>query len=75
MLESPHITENNKRDEREDMVLLLKAVERRVIVKALEATRGNCQEAAKALGIGKTTVYRKIKKFGIENRRLLPEST
>ena len=38
----------------------LAALERRAIMKALEATKGNKIAAARLLGIGKTTVYRKL---------------
>ena len=44
----------------------LKELERRAILQALEATHGDRLRAAKQLGIGKTTIYRKIKEYGIE---------
>ena len=44
----------------------LKQLERRAILQALEATHGDRLRAAKQLGIGKTTIYRKIKEYGIE---------
>jgi DNA-binding NtrC family response regulator len=47
----------------------LKELERRAILEALEATRGDRLRAAKLLGIGKTTIYRKLKEYGIEERR------
>jgi two-component system response regulator HydG len=40
--------------------------ERRAILRALETTRGNRLRAAKLLGIGKTTIYRKIKEYGLD---------
>ena len=42
----------------------LAALERRAIMKALEATKGDKIAAARILGIGKTTVYRKLKEYG-----------
>jgi transcriptional regulator of acetoin/glycerol metabolism len=36
-------------------------------MQALEATGGERQQAAKRLGIGKTTIYRKLKEFGLED--------
>ena len=45
----------------------LKQLERRAILQALEATHGDRLRAAKQLGIGKTTIYRKIKEYGLEN--------
>lgn len=44
----------------------LKELERRAILQALEATHGDRLRAAQQLGIGKTTIYRKIKEYGIE---------
>jgi len=45
----------------------LAALERRAIMKALEATKGDKIAAARILGIGKTTVYRKLKEYA-QNR-------
>ena len=44
----------------------LKQLERHAILQALEATHGDRLRAAQRLGIGKTTIYRKIKEYGIE---------
>ena len=44
----------------------LQALERRAIVQALEATAGDRLRAAKLLGIGKTTIYRKLRQYGLE---------
>lgn len=41
-------------------------IERQAILDALEASDGNVGEAATALGLGQATVYRKMKRFGIE---------
>ncbi|HLJ47956.1 MAG TPA: helix-turn-helix domain-containing protein [Bryobacteraceae bacterium] len=41
-------------------------LERRAILNMLEATGGDRIRAAKALGIGKTTIYRKLKQYGLE---------
>ena len=40
--------------------------ERNTIVKALSSTGGERGRAAKILGIGRTTLYRKMKQYGIE---------
>jgi DNA-binding NtrC family response regulator len=40
-------------------------IEKDAIARALAATRGNVGEAAKMLGLGQATVYRKIKKYHI----------
>jgi Nif-specific regulatory protein len=39
--------------------------ERRLIGEALKRTNGNVPEAAKLLGIGRATLYRKIEEYGI----------
>jgi transcriptional regulator with PAS, ATPase and Fis domain len=41
----------------------LQELERRAILQALEATGGDRVRAAKLLGIGKTTIYRKMKEY------------
>ena len=48
-------------------VATLRQLEQRHILQALEATKGDRQHAAKLLGIGKTTIYRKIKEYGLED--------
>lgn len=45
----------------------LKIWERELILKALEDSKGNKQEAAKKLGISLRTLYYKLKEFKIEN--------
>jgi len=44
----------------------LEALERNAIVQALKETSGNKLETAKRLGIGRQTLYNKIKAYGIE---------
>jgi DNA-binding NtrC family response regulator len=46
----------------------LREIERDAIRQALEMTGGDRLRAAKLLGIGKTTVYRKIKEYDLEDR-------
>ncbi len=48
----------------------LQAVERKAIVEALEMTGGDRLRAAKMLGIGKTTIYRKLKEYHLEDEGL-----
>jgi two-component system response regulator AtoC len=48
-------------------VLPLKDIERQAIMHALETAGGDRVRAAKMLGIGKTTIYRKLKEFGLED--------
>jgi len=45
---------------------LLEGVERNAIVQMLKETTGNKLETAKRLGIGRQTLYNKIKAYGIE---------
>lgn len=45
---------------------LLEGVERNAIIQMLKETSGNKLEAAKRLGIGRQTLYNKIKAYGIE---------
>jgi DNA-binding NtrC family response regulator len=47
----------------------LSSVERDVIDRALEITGGNVTEAAQKLGIGRATLYRKVKEYGLDAER------
>lgn len=44
----------------------LEDMEKTALVRALDEASGNVAEAARRLGIGRTTVYRKLKRFGIQ---------
>lgn len=44
----------------------LRALERKAILQALETAGGDRVRAAQLLGIGKTTIYRKLKEYGLE---------
>ncbi|NWF85275.1 MAG: sigma-54-dependent Fis family transcriptional regulator [Bryobacteraceae bacterium] len=48
-------------------VLPLAEMERRAILHALEYTKGDRVMAAQLLGIGRTTLYRKLKEYGIQS--------
>jgi DNA-binding NtrC family response regulator len=43
----------------------LEQLEKEAIVKTLEMVHGNREQAAKLLGIGERTLYRKIKEYGL----------
>jgi DNA-binding NtrC family response regulator len=43
----------------------IEQLEKQAILDALSTTRGNVREAARLLGCGQATVYRKIKRYGI----------
>jgi DNA-binding NtrC family response regulator len=45
---------------------LMEAMERNTILQMLKETGGNKLETAKRLGIGRQTLYNKIKAYGIE---------
>lgn len=45
--------------------LVLEDIERKHILKVMEYTRGNKAEAARLLGIGIATLYRKLENYGI----------
>jgi DNA-binding NtrC family response regulator len=49
----------------EPETLNLKELERRTIIRALDVHEGSPTEAAKALGIGRTTLYRKMDEYGL----------
>ena len=49
-------------------VVPLHEIEKRSILEAMLQARGNKRLAAQLLGIGKTTLYRKLKDFGVEDR-------
>ncbi len=48
-----------------DVIVPLKELERRAIAHALRVTGGNVTRAARALGIGRATMYRKLDRFKI----------
>ncbi|HTP67567.1 MAG TPA: sigma-54 dependent transcriptional regulator [Dongiaceae bacterium] len=58
-----HIT---SRAPSKDEMLPLEELERRAILSTLRQTKGDKQAAARSLGIGKTTLYRKLKQYRIE---------
>lgn len=47
-------------------LMKIKDLEKRAIKKALSSTNNNTLKAANILGIGRTTLYRKLKDYGIE---------
>jgi two-component system response regulator HydG len=49
-----------------DRIMSLVELERQAILQALDQLHGDKIEAAKLLGIGKTTLYRKLKEYGAE---------
>lgn len=51
-----------------DGILSLREAEHNAIVRALSYTNMNLREAARILGIGRSTLYRKLEEFGIRYR-------
>lgn len=47
--------------------LNLELLEQKTILRAMQRYRGNLTQVAKALGLGRTTLYRKLEKYGIAN--------
>ena len=57
---------NSRRGRQEPAAVLpLAEVERQALVHALEVSAGNVTEAARALGLNRATLYRKLKKYGL----------
>ncbi|MFD0503279.1 helix-turn-helix domain-containing protein [Streptomyces chiangmaiensis] len=48
------------------MLSPLEALERDAIVRSLIDAKGNKNEAARALGVSRATIYRKIRDYGID---------
>jgi two-component system response regulator HydG len=46
-------------------IISLEELERRYILKVVEACKGNKSKAARALGIGRKTLYRRLESFGV----------
>ncbi len=51
----------------EPEVFNLEALERQTIVRAMRRTGGNLSEVVRLLGIGRTTLYRKLKKYNLRD--------
>lgn len=46
----------------------LAGAERAVVIRALTRAKGNVSEAARSLGLGRATLYRRMKRLGIDDR-------
>jgi len=56
----------SERAPQRDELLPLEELERRAILRTLRETNGDKLSAARMLGIGKTTLYRKLKQYKLE---------
>lgn len=66
-LDAPRIPVPGKTEElhSEQAILTLDEIERQAILDAIARTGGNLSEVVRQLGLGRTTLYRKLKKYGI----------
>jgi two-component system repressor protein LuxO len=53
-------------------IVQLHELEKQAILEAVKACQGNIREAARKLGLGQATLYRKIKKYDSELQEVLP---
>ena len=59
----------NKQDDNvDDVIIPLDEIEKQALVNALRITGNNIQQTAKALGINRATVYRKLEKYGLTDK-------
>lgn len=60
----------------EQYILPAESIERREFLRAVALCDGNIERAAKALSVGRTTLYRKLKSWGytVHNRTLLAQA-
>ena len=47
----------------------LEELEREAIVRAMENNRGNLSDVARQLGIGRSTLYRKLEQYGLREKK------
>ncbi|MEX0937699.1 MAG: sigma-54 dependent transcriptional regulator [Pirellulales bacterium] len=60
--------------EQSDTLRPMDQIEKQAILEALARAHGNVVDAAQLLGVGQATVYRKIKRYGIELGRRRPST-
>jgi two-component system, NtrC family, response regulator HydG len=56
---------DNKIDDNKGQNLNIENIEKQAIIQSLKQNRGNVSLAANELGLGRTTLYRKMKKYGL----------
>jgi len=47
----------------------LEELEREAITRAMESNRGNLSDVARQLGIGRSTLYRKLEQYGLREKK------
>lgn len=58
-----------------EILCSMEEVERQHVTRVLDAVGGNKREAARILKLDRTTLYRKLKRYGIPNQRRSPSSS
>jgi sigma-54 dependent transcriptional regulator, acetoin dehydrogenase operon transcriptional activator AcoR len=63
-----YLLENREsRSEQNDGLSLIEQEEKKMLIQLLEETKGNLSAVAKRMNIARSTLYRKLKKYGISN--------
>ncbi|MEK7400506.1 MAG: sigma 54-interacting transcriptional regulator [Candidatus Poribacteria bacterium] len=73
-INKPKTKINNYEDKNGDEILPLDEIEKKALSNALKITGNNIQKAAKALGINRATVYRKLEKYKLLDTKLLNDN-
>ncbi|HEY5855423.1 MAG TPA: helix-turn-helix domain-containing protein [Aldersonia sp.] len=66
VIEARHLPKHLRQAPPRRQLSLIEAAEREAIIKALDASGGNKSEAAALLGIGRTTLYRRLRQLGLD---------
>lgn len=67
VLERRHLPRHLQQAPPRRRLTLLESAERGAIIQAMDAAAGNKSEAAKLLGVGRTTLYRRLKQLGLDD--------
>jgi transcriptional regulator of acetoin/glycerol metabolism len=66
VIERKHLPRHLQQAPPRRRMTLLETAEREAIIKALDAASGNKSEAAEMLGMGRTTLYRRLRQLGLD---------
>jgi transcriptional regulator of acetoin/glycerol metabolism len=66
VIQRRHLPQHLQQSPQRRQLTMIEAAEREAIIKALDAVAGNRSEAAVLLGIGRTTLYRRLKHFALD---------